>query len=136
MPLILLITACGVSTSDYVKGVASEKMFAANDAWSAAKKRGIYYRAYGDLPFWQLEINERKNSILFKRPGAADQTYPYVEPEVNIEEGETTYQISDSKVIIIKNSSCSDSTVGGQFPTTVYLTLDVYPLSGCGRELY
>lgn len=136
VPFILLLAACGISSSDYVKGVASEKLFAANDAWSAAKRRGIYYRAYGDTPFWQLEINERKNLILFKSPGVADQAYAYVEPEVNIIEGKTTYRLSESKVIVIENSSCSDSTVGEQFPTTVHLTLDIYPRNGCGRKLY
>lgn len=136
VPLLLFTTACGISTDDYVRGVASEKLFAAKDAWNVAQKRGIYYRAYGDLPFWQLEISERENSILFKRPGTEDQTYPYVAPEVNILEGKTTYQLSKSKIIVIENAPCSDTTVGGQFPTTVHLTLDIYPLSGCGRELY
>ena len=136
LPLIFISSACGVSNGDYAAGIASNKAFIAQGARLAAKQRGIFYRAYGNEPFWQLEIDEKKNSILFKKPGNEDKVYPYIEPKVDIEKGRTVYQLNDSQSIVIDNTTCSGGSTGELYQTKVMLTLDVHPLNGCGRELY
>ncbi len=133
---ITLLTSCGTPDPNYARNIAQENAFAAHDAWTAAKQQGIYYRAYGNAPFWMLEVNEKKDVILFREPGVSDKTYDYIQPRADIEEGRTVYQISDSESIIIKNGSCSDSVVGEQFETTVFIKLDDYTYTGCGRALY
>ena len=136
LPLIILTSACGVSATEYHREIAKEKAFAATGAWEAAKQRGIYYRAYGNGPFWMLEINEKENKILFKHPGTPDKTFPYIQPKVDLEKGKTIYQVSNNQAIVIENNSCSDATVGAQFKTTVYVSLDIREVKGCGRALY
>ena len=136
LPLIALTASCGVPSKEFVVGQRSTKTFVANNAWSAAKQRGIYYRGYGSQPYWLLEINERENSIVFKTTGEPDQTYTYVQPLADIEKGKTVFQLSDSKSIVIENTGCSDGTVGAQFETTVTLSLGPNLRIGCGRALY
>jgi len=136
LPIILILSACGVSSEQYHKDIAEQKAFIAINAWQAAKERGIYYRAYGNGPFWMLEINEKEDRILFKTPGTPDKQFPYTQPDVDLEAGKAIYQVSNNQAIVIENNSCSDSTVGENFKTTVYLTLGIREMRGCGRELY
>jgi len=102
--------------------------------WEEARRRGVDFRAVGQEPGWQLEIQQERNLLLVVDYGSRRILEPTPEPELT-EEGER-YRTSDGRVQVeIITESCADTMSGARYTHRVSVQLDGRTYRGCGLSL-
>lgn len=104
--------------------------------WGEAKVRGVRFRAVGQEPFWNLEI-EADGAITIEEPVNENRyRFPPADPGAEGEDGRTVYRLeteAHSATIVIEDEPCRDVMSGWPYEETVSITLDGRELDGCGR---
>lgn len=104
--------------------------------WADAARRGITFRALGNEPGWNLEVQPEQPFVLVTEYGARRTAVPYVAPIVD--GARTTYRAAGDGhelTIVIERRACTDTMSGDAFEGVVTVTLDGTTLRGCGRWL-
>jgi heat shock protein HslJ/uncharacterized membrane protein len=99
------------------------------------RMKGIDFRAAGNEPFWNLEIDIEGN-IKFSLMSKVDVLFASPPPETNIEKKTILYKYPEYEIeITLKKENCSDDMSGekGTYKTEVILKGRSY--LGCGKFL-
>jgi putative lipoprotein len=104
--------------------------------WEDARRRGVDFRAVGNEPGWQLEIQSGRQLLFVGDYGM--QRLLLADPGVQRIGGRRVYhaveQGGDLRVEIT-DQTCHDSMQGEAFPAAVLLHLNGVEYRGCGRDL-
>ena len=106
--------------------------------WEEARARGVDFRASGNEPGWNLEIDEDDETLLVMNYGETRVSFPPLRPESDPSSGRTTYRWeteSHPLTVMIEDEPCRDDMSGWPFEATVRLTFDGQEYRGCGRWL-
>lgn len=106
------------------------------DPWTAARARGIEFRAVGNEPGWYLELDEQGITTLVYAYGERQVRMPTPRPRVA--GGVTAYDSvtpEHALVVAIRMDACSDGMSDQSYPLAVSVTIDETALRGCGRWL-
>ncbi|MEP5766604.1 MAG: MliC family protein [Halieaceae bacterium] len=104
--------------------------------WEEARRRGVDFRAVGQEPAWQLEIQHDRQMLMIADYGSRRILLPTPEPELL--EGYERYSVQDQKhqlQVDIEHTFCSDSMSGEVFDHRVEVNLDGSLYQGCGTSL-
>lgn len=104
--------------------------------WEDARRRGVDFRAFGQEPGWELEIQEGRhllfvgdygmNRVMLSDPGVIQ------EGQMKVYDGaESGYQLR----IEIVDEICNDTMRGDSFPSRVSVFSNGKRFRGCGRSL-
>lgn len=101
--------------------------------WADAARRGVVFRALGNEPSWNLEI-DKDRLVLFTDFGATRTETPYAAVPAG---AKTTYRGSGETqlVAVVERRACSDSMSGEAFEAAATVTFEDKILYGCGRFL-
>jgi putative lipoprotein len=101
--------------------------------WADAARRGVVFRALGNEPSWNLEI-DKDRLVLFTDFGATRSETPYAAVPAG---AKTTYRGSGETqlVAVVERRACSDSMSGEAFEAAATVTFEDKILYGCGRFL-
>lgn len=112
------------------------KTISREQAWAAARIRGVDFRAQGQEPGWIVEITGDNQLKYIGNYGKDTLTATAPQPKVNGRR--TTYQLSTAThrlKVEITDRSCTDSMSGFHFSQSVMVTVDEKNYRGCGRFL-
>jgi membrane-bound inhibitor of C-type lysozyme len=107
--------------------------------WEHAKLNGVEFRAIGNDPGWQLEIQSGADMVFVADYGQATHRFTTPQPEVNESARKTTYAARNPKhqiVVKLEATPCRDSMSGETFAVTVRVELDGRLYHGCGKPLH
>jgi putative lipoprotein len=97
---------------------------------------GIAFRAYGNEPFWDVEISE--NGIVFSQLGQPRTAFPYTLPDLS--ETSRVYRSITKEPpqhrieISLREKRCIDSMSGEHFSFAAQVKLDGRRYVGCAKE--
>ena len=104
--------------------------------WEDARRRGVDFRAVGNEPGWDLEIQDGRHLMMVSDYGMKRVITP--DPGVSREDGTRVYhavtESADLRVEIVEET-CFDTMVDESYPSQVTVTLNGEVLRGCGRDL-
>ena len=103
--------------------------------WEKAKLDGADFRAVGNEPGWNLEIQAGSRIVLVADYGASRVELPLPQPTVDRDAGTTRWDAGDLIVEVI-GRPCRDSMSGESFESTVVVSWGEQTLRGCGRALH
>jgi putative lipoprotein len=112
------------------------KVDPARSAEDDARLRAVRFRATGNEPGWQLEI-EQSRWIRFVGDYGSTMVYMPA-PAPVFEDGRTTYRAQSQEhdlAVIIEQSACADDMSGERFAARVTVWLDGRKFRGCGRAV-
>jgi len=104
--------------------------------WEEARRRGVDFRAVGQEPGWQLEIQHDRNMLFVAGYGAERVLLPT--PDAELVDGGERYQAragGRELLVEIELRHCIDSMSGEAFTNEVRVTLDGSLYRGCGTSL-
>jgi putative lipoprotein len=110
----------------------------ARTPWEEARLRGVDFRALGNEPGWQLEIENGRRMVLVTDGGANQLSTAAPPPAVDAARRQWTYRAgADGREVevVVQQAPCADAMSGEPFPYRVTVTLDGDSLTGCGRVL-
>ncbi|HEX4999705.1 MAG TPA: MliC family protein [Terriglobia bacterium] len=103
--------------------------------WEEARERGVQFRAIGQEPGWDLEIDKSELRLRYDY-GERKLQAPLPAP---VNDGTTvryeTAVDSHNIRVVIERRECADVMSGEKFSHTVAVTVDDRMLHGCGREI-
>jgi putative lipoprotein len=103
--------------------------------WEKAKLDGADFRAVGNEPGWNLEIQAGSRIVLVTDYGASRFERPLPQPRVDADARTTRWDTGELIVEVI-GRPCRDSMSGESFESTVVVTWRKQVLRGCGRALH
>jgi uncharacterized membrane protein len=103
--------------------------------WEQAKLDGADFRAVGNEPGWNLEIQAGSRIVLVTDYGASRVERPLPQPAVD-RASRTTRWDADGLILEITGRPCRDSMSGESYESTVLVTWGEQILQGCGRALH
>ena len=103
--------------------------------WEKAKLDGADFRAVGNEPGWNLEIQEGTRIVLIADYGASRVELPLPQPSVDRRNRTTLWDAGDLVLAVI-GRPCRDSMSGESFESEVVVTWGEQTLRGCGRALH
>jgi len=108
-------------------------------ATGEAGKDGVDFKAYGNNPNWQLEINNNKNKIKFTTGDATfSSRYPALGPVLYREAKKTVYRVpgkDHAMTVVILGKYCQDNVTGEAHEVMVTVVYDGEMYAGCGNKL-
>ncbi len=112
------------------------KVMTSNAAWSKKKAVGVDFIAFGNEPFWSLEIDVEKN-IRFSTP---EMERPVIVPLAGYElkDGSTEYHVRTESTrfdIAVREQYCSDGMSDNLYEYEVNLSYNGKEYRGCGAML-
>lgn len=112
------------------------KVMTSNAAWSRKKAAGVDFIAFGNEPFWSLEIDVEKN-IRFSTP---EMERPVIVPLAGYElkDGSTEYHVGTGSTrfdIAVREQYCSDGMSDNLYEYEVSLSYNDKAYRGCGAML-
>ena len=103
--------------------------------WEHAKLNGADFRAVGNEPGWNLEIQEGSRIVLVADYGASRTEVALPEPIENSIARTTRWDTAEF-TLEVSGNRCTDSMSGESFESTVVVTWGETVLRGCGRALH
>ncbi len=103
--------------------------------WEKAKLDGADFRAVGNEPGWNLEIQKGSRIVLVADYGASRVERPLPEPTVD-RDARTTRWDAGELVVEVMGRPCRDTMSDESFEATVVVTWGGQTLRGCGRALH
>jgi putative lipoprotein len=102
--------------------------------WEEARRRGVHFRAVGQEPGWQLEIQQDRNLLLVVDYGSRKVLIPTPEPELS--DGLERYRAEEAGIMIdIETATCFDTMSGARYTHRVRVSLEGREYRGCGLSL-
>jgi len=104
--------------------------------WEDARRRGVEFRAVGNEPGWNLEIQQGETLLFVGDYGMLRVVMPDpgVQPEGRVRVYHAVNGANDLRVEIL-DEPCNDTMSGEPFPASVTVTLNGARFYGCGRTL-
>jgi heat shock protein HslJ len=141
-PLILVVIAAAGCTGAPVQenrepGTEPEIGGTTGTPWEQARLRGVEFRAIGQEPGWNLEIDQGREIRYVGDYGDTNITVPAPDADVD-SAGAIVYHATNNAHelhIVIRPTACQDVMSGEAFTHSVSLTVDGRELQGCGRVL-
>ncbi len=107
--------------------------------WEHARLNGVDFRAIGNEPGWQLEIQSGADMVFIADYGKTTHRFTTPEPEIDEPNGRTTYATRNTEhqiVVKLEGTACRDSMSGEPFAVSVRVELDDRLYRGCGKALH
>ncbi len=104
--------------------------------WEDARRRMVDFRAVGNEPGWQLEIQNGRQLLYVGDYGMQRMMTP--DPGPTASDDVTLYQAvteSGELIVEISDQTCTDTMKGDSFPNSVTLVVNGRTLTGCGMYL-
>lgn len=104
--------------------------------WEDARRRGVDFRAVGNEPGWNLELQQGRHLLFVGNYGSERVLLPA--PEQQMAGPTRVFQaVSDSHDLRLEitDEVCTDSMKGDSFPAQVLVHLNGKTYWGCGRDL-
>ncbi len=104
--------------------------------WEDARRRGVNFRAVGNEPGWELEIQDGKQILFVASYGMERIVLP--DPGVQVDGNTRSYHSvsgpHEFRVEIV-NETCTDTMKGDEFPSETSVLFDGQVYRGCGMDL-
>lgn len=141
LPIVLLIIGCKSAVTTPKETVISEPAFAYKQQMENMEK-GIYFRANGNEPEWNLKISEKTIEFTSLIPGFESLTGSHVEPLRAMDANVKMYRVTDKSVtmsIQIMQQECLNTMSGDKLAYSVRIEIvknnNSTFLSGCGNYI-
>lgn len=106
--------------------------------WSAARERGVDFRAVGQEPGWMLEVFGDERMVLTTDYGQEEHEFENIEISTDESQVETHYRASNEDgaiAVLVVAEPCQDIMSGEPFEASVTVDFGGRELRGCGRAL-